>query len=183
MIEVLAPLARVAGVRVAVLVSQDGIPVFVRGRAVTAEAGAPQAAEDDPASIAALAIGWLSAVTRSIAPLSFDAPARAVLRADRGTIVLLAAPGSVLMVALERGASPDDLRLPMDGAVARMQRLLRSRRDRMEARHEAQAAAAHPSAAPASDPPAVLPTATKAKGPAPLPTDNVQPQAPRVLPG
>jgi len=120
--EVIEPLGRIAGVRLAVLVSPDGVPVVLRGQ--RAEDG------DDADSLAALATSWMSSMARTVAPLSWEAPTHAVLRADRGTLVMLQAPGAVLTVLLDSGTQPSDLRLPMEGAVARMSRVLRSNRSR-----------------------------------------------------
>ncbi|MBI5433234.1 MAG: roadblock/LC7 domain-containing protein [Planctomycetes bacterium] len=129
MIEVLDPLSKIPGVRLAVLVAPDGVPVCVRGKhAEVPEDGTRESAD----SLAALATSWLFELARSVAPLSWNAPKRVVLRAARGTLVMLAVPGAVLVAICDRGVSPDELRLPMEGAVARMQRILRG----MGARNE-----------------------------------------------
>lgn len=124
--QVLEPLAAIPGVRMALLVSHDGVPVVVRGK--DGEDGGVDLSAQSGESLAALASGWLNGITRSLAPQSWDAPERVVLRAARGTLVMLAAPGAVLLVHLARGASAEDLRLPMESAVARMQRVLRESR-------------------------------------------------------
>lgn len=124
--QVLEPLANIPGVRMALLVSHDGVPVVVRGR--DGDDGGVDLSAQSGESLAALASGWLNGITRSLAPQSWDAPQRVVLRAARGTLVMLAAPGAVLLVQLARGASSEDLRLPMESAVARMQRVLRESR-------------------------------------------------------
>jgi predicted regulator of Ras-like GTPase activity (Roadblock/LC7/MglB family) len=121
--QVLEPLSSIPGVRVAVLVTSDGVPVIVRGRA--SERLASDGIEETAESLSALAAGWLNSVSRAVAPLSWLPPERLVLRATRGAIVMLQAPNSVLLVLLDGGARPEDLRLPMKGAVARLQRLLR----------------------------------------------------------
>ena len=130
MIHILEPLALIPGVRVAVLVTQDGVPVAMRGR-VALQGQAPagerrQAIDEDVGSLAGLATSWFDEVARAGGLLSWEPQRRAVLRAARGTIVMLGAPGAVLLVVLEPGASADELRLPMEAAVARMHRVLRN---------------------------------------------------------
>jgi hypothetical protein len=49
-----------------------------------------------------------------------------VLSAARGTLIAMQAPGALLLVVLESGMRAEELRLPMEGAVARMQRHLRT---------------------------------------------------------
>lgn len=127
--EVLDPLAKIPGVRLALLVTPDGVPVCVRGEHADRSRDGAES-NDDVESLSAIAAGWLFDVARSIAPLSWQAPERAVLRASRGTLVLLAVPGAVLLVTCDRGTSPDELRLPMNGALQRMQRVLRSMNQR-----------------------------------------------------
>ncbi|MCE9595858.1 MAG: roadblock/LC7 domain-containing protein [Planctomycetes bacterium] len=127
MIEVLDPLSKIPGVRLAVLVAPDGVPVCVRGK----HAEEPQdGTREDIDSLAALATGWHCELARAVAPLSWNMPQRVVLRAARGTLVMLAVPGAVLVAICDRGASPDELRLPMEAAVARMQRILRGMGER-----------------------------------------------------
>lgn len=162
--QVLEPLSAIPGVRIAVLVTSDGVPVVVRGRA--SERHTTSEIEHGADSLAALAAGWLNALTRAVAPLSWTPPERVVLRATRGTIVMVQAPGSVLLALLEGGARPEDLRLPMKGAVARIQRLLR-RSGQGDTHSEPAAPAARPAAPP-------LPTrdTNTGQGQAPDPTDN-----------
>lgn len=127
--EVLEPLSRVPGVRHAVMVSADGVPIAVEGRATTREG------ESDPmqlgtspeelAAFAGLAAGWLNEIRRAVDRLTWDPPQRVVLRAQRGTLVLLTTRGAILVVVLERGMEPEELRLPMEAASARLQRMLR----------------------------------------------------------
>lgn len=127
--EVLEPLARVPGVRFAVMVSADGVPIAVQG------SRAKQPAEADPLrwggspedlnAFAGLAAGWLNEIRRSVDPLTWDPPQRVVLSAQRGTLILLSTRGAILAVVLERGMSPEELRLPMEAASARLLRMLR----------------------------------------------------------
>lgn len=135
---VLEPIARTPGVRLAMLVTPDGVPITVHGeRRKTNEgprSGGPERRQrdqgvdsaDDVHAMAALGSGWMSEVTRAVAPLSWSVPQRLVLRAARGTLIAMQAPGAILLVVLESGMRAEDLRLPMEGAVARMQRHLRT---------------------------------------------------------
>jgi predicted regulator of Ras-like GTPase activity (Roadblock/LC7/MglB family) len=155
---VLEPLARIPGIRTAALVTPDGVPIAVhespRARAPQAEA-APQGEDDqleqertcnesfDPSTnldaLAGLAVSWLGSITRSVAPLSWNAPQQLVLRAARGTLMLMQAPGALLIVVLDGGIRHEELRLPMQVAIARMQRHVRD----MTA-HSAQSASLQP---------------------------------------
>ena len=135
---VLEPIARTPGVRLAMLVTLDGVPITVHGeRRKTNEGprqGGPERRQrdagvdsaDDVHAMAALGSGWMSEVTRAVAPLSWSVPQRLVLRAARGTLIAMQAPGALLLVVLESGMRAEELRLPMEGAVARMQRHLRT---------------------------------------------------------
>ena len=135
---VLEPLARIPGVRVAMLVTPDGVPIVIHGerrasrRADSNGTGRRRSdfgiqSTDDMQAWAALGTAWVSDVTRTIAPLSWSAPVRLVLHAARGTLITLQGPGAILLVVLDAGMSAEDLRLPMDGAVARMERKIRDR--------------------------------------------------------
>ena len=141
--QVIEPLARIPGVRVALLVSHDGVPVVVRGNG--GEDGGVDLTAQSGESLAALAAGWLNGLTRSLAPQSWDAPQRVVLRAARGTLIMLAAHGAVLLVQLARGARSEALRLPMESAVARMHRFLRESRPQGATEAAEQVASALPS--------------------------------------
>jgi predicted regulator of Ras-like GTPase activity (Roadblock/LC7/MglB family) len=118
---ILEPLARIAGVRTAALITNDGVPITVQGRA--APRGGGEAGELD--ALAALAAGWVGEINRATAPLAWDAPRHLVLRAVRGTLVAMQAPGALLVVVLESGSSAEELRMPMEAAVGRMLRHLR----------------------------------------------------------
>jgi hypothetical protein len=50
------------------------------------------------------------------------------MRAARGTLIVMQAPNAVLLVLLDGGMPPEELRLPMEAAIARMQRVLRGGR-------------------------------------------------------
>jgi len=126
MIAVLEPLIRIPGVRMALLVGSDGVPVVARNK--DARDQDSDGLNENTDALAGLASGWLGEVTRAIAPLSWNAPTRVVLWASRGTMIMCAAPGAVLLVVLDRGARPEDLRLPMGAAAARIHRVLRNMR-------------------------------------------------------
>ena len=126
MIAMLEPLAELPGVELVMLVTHDGVPVAVPGRA--AKDGGPEGGnlvlgKED--GIAACAAGWLTELSHAVAPLSWGDPGRVVLRCARGVLVMRRARSAVLMVLLSRGLSPEDVRLSMDGTVARIERSLR----------------------------------------------------------
>ena len=118
---VLEPLTRIPGISLACVISKDGVLVASYSGDETSDG----ACTDDVNSFAALAAGWLGEMHRAVGPLAWDVPRRVVLRATRGALVLHQGPGSMLVVVLEHGTSPEDVRVPMEGAVARMHRLLR----------------------------------------------------------
>ncbi len=127
--QVLEPLARVPGVRVAMLATPDGVPIATRGR-MTGEAGqgnSPAFADsaEDLNALAGLATGWLSELGRHVGPLAWSTPRRVVLAATRGTMILLEAPNAVLLVLLQNGTHEEELRLPMEAALNRIHRVLR----------------------------------------------------------
>ena len=144
---VLEPLARIPGVRLAMLVTPDGVPIVIQG-----ERRAPRRddkngtgrrrsdfgiqSSDDMQAWAALGTTWLHEVERTVAPLSWNTPTRVVLTAARGTMIALPGPGAVLLVVLDAGMSAEDLRLPMDGTVARMQRQNKNRDSKSEGAQE-----------------------------------------------
>jgi predicted regulator of Ras-like GTPase activity (Roadblock/LC7/MglB family) len=122
-IQVLEPLAQQPGVLLAALVSSDGVPVAVPGSSPTRSD--EHGTFGDAEALAALSAGWLADLTSSLGLLSCDSPRRVVLRAARGTLLLLRTSGAVLLVMLEAGLGPDELWLPMEGVAARIQRILR----------------------------------------------------------
>lgn len=118
---VLEPLTRIPGISLACVISKDGVLVASYNGDETVDG----ACTDEVNSFAALAAGWLGEMHRAVGPLAWDVPRRVVLRATRGALVLHQGPGAMLVVVLEHGTSPEDVRVPMEGAVARMHRLLR----------------------------------------------------------
>lgn len=133
--DILEPLARVSGVRQVAVVSGDGVPALVLERATRGGDFVERTLQDapklsgqriDPSSFSALAVGWAEEVARAIAPLSWDAPWRIALVASQGTLVVQQGPGAMVLVVLDAGTPPESLTIPLDGAVARMERLLKS---------------------------------------------------------
>jgi len=112
-IAVLEPLSRLPGVEFVMLISHDGVPI--------AHAGGTGESEREM-SLAALAASWLNDISMAVAPLTWSAPERVCLRAARGTLVLHRSDSACLVVLLGRESSPEDVRLPMDGVLARIER-------------------------------------------------------------
>ena len=145
MIAFLESLSRLPGVEFVLLISNDGVPIAHAG-------GTSESAHEE--SLAALAASWLNDVGQAVAPLGWRRPERICLRAARGTLVLRYSESASLVVCLGREASPEDVRLPMDGTLARIERA-RTGREHVEsvpARHESAA-----DASAASDPEAPIP--------------------------
>lgn len=124
--DVLDPLSLIPGVRLAALISEDGVPISLVTSSGPEDGEQQDETLADFQAFAAIAAGWRSDVQRAVGPLSWSAPERLVLAGNRGALVMCAAPGATLLVVLEHGASPQDLVVPMDGVVARMQRKLRN---------------------------------------------------------
>lgn len=113
MIAYLESLGRLPGVEFVLLISHDGVPIAHVSRSA------------DPIheeSLAALAAAWLNDIGAAVAPLGWHAPVRACLRAARGTLVVRRSESACLVVCLGRETSPEDVRLSMDGALARIER-------------------------------------------------------------
>lgn len=139
MIQFLQTLSRLPGVEFVLLISHDGVPI-AHARGTDDSVG-----QD---SLAALTASWLSEIGQAVAPLGWHAPERAYLRAARGTLVLRRSESACLVVCLGRETSPEDVRLSMDGTLARIERARQGR---------AQAAAPAQSAGPSTEPPAAIP--------------------------
>jgi predicted regulator of Ras-like GTPase activity (Roadblock/LC7/MglB family) len=124
----IAPLAAIPGVTLAMLVSQDGMPIVVRGdhRLGASDDAMQDARLEDADVLAALAAGWISDLTRAAAPISWSPPRYLVLRAARGSLLAMQVPRALLIVLLGPGMRPADFRLSMEAAVARMERGLRA---------------------------------------------------------
>ena len=171
---VLEPLALVPGVRMTAVIGFDGVPVAsMPGCRMRGENGSATAALDSDEglhSFSALASSWMSDLARSLGQLAWNAPERAVLVATHGAMVLQRGPGAILLVVLEHGTSPEELRVPMDGALGRMRRLLRGLGDTpghqdqsTQPNHDSQRMGQSPQAADSRTEPAP---------PAPLPSDE-----------
>lgn len=113
MISYLESLSRLPGVEFVLLISHDGVPIaHARG---TSESPHEE-------SLAALAASWLNDLAHAVAPLGWRTPERACLRGARGTLVLRRSESACLVVCLGRETSPEDVRLSMDGTLARIER-------------------------------------------------------------
>lgn len=131
---VLDPLVRIPGVRIAALVTSDGVPIAYheapqRSSKDARDEDSEQVHRGDAAEtmneLSGLATSWLGEITRAVGPLSWDAPTDLVLRAARGTLLVKQAPRALLLVIIDGGVRAEEMRLPMQVAVARMERHLR----------------------------------------------------------
>jgi predicted regulator of Ras-like GTPase activity (Roadblock/LC7/MglB family) len=109
----LQSLSRLPGVEFVLLISHDGVPIAHAG-------GTSESAREE--SLAALSASWLNDVAQAVAPLGWRTPDRVCLRAARGTVVLRRSESACLVVCLGREAAPEDVRLSMDGTLARIER-------------------------------------------------------------
>jgi predicted regulator of Ras-like GTPase activity (Roadblock/LC7/MglB family) len=122
---VLDPLARIPGVRRALLISRDGVPIThlsPEQPAATKDERAWSDSAEDESAFAGMVTSLLNEVHRSVDPLSWDRPKRLVMRAARGTLVLLVTERVTISVELVRGMAAEELRLPMEAVLARMER-------------------------------------------------------------
>lgn len=128
--EVLEPLALIPGVRMTAIISTDGVPIAsLAGQSDRGEGGSTTAAidnDDDLGNIAAQVAGWVADLDRAVGQLAWAGAERLVLRGSQAAIVVQRGPHAFLLVWLEGNMATDELRVPMAGAIARMQRLLRS---------------------------------------------------------
>lgn len=118
MIEFLESISRLPGVEFVLLISHDGVPI-------AHASGTSEASHEE--SLAALAASWLNDLGHAVAPLGWHAPERACLRGARGTLVLRRSESACLVVRLGRETSPEDVRLAMDGTLARIERARQGR--------------------------------------------------------
>jgi len=116
---VLDPLVATPGVRLALLATQDGVPIAWRGNL-----RGPGDARDaeELAGIAALAAGWIEELGASVGAMTWTAPDRIEMCASGALMIAARARGALLLVVAERGVAPEDLCLPVDAAVARLER-------------------------------------------------------------
>lgn len=128
--EVLEPLALIPGVRMTAMISTDGVPIAsLAGQSGRGEGGSTTAAIDndgDLGNMAAQVAGWVADLDRAVGQLAWAGAERFVLRGSQAAVVVRRGPHALLLVWLEGNMGTDELRVPMDGAIARMQRLLRS---------------------------------------------------------
>ena len=122
--DVLDPLIRIPGVRLALLISEDGVPIASAkgdGGRSSEEADRAETAEELEA-FCGLAAGWYGELHRAVDPLAWDRPNRISMRCARGTLVMQDCERVILTVLLHRGVVIDELRLPMGSAIARLER-------------------------------------------------------------
>jgi predicted regulator of Ras-like GTPase activity (Roadblock/LC7/MglB family) len=130
-ISALEPLLGIPGVRDVMLLSHDGVPIAVprRDRPTTPAPADGESMEFEPLGehdqVAAITASWIAELAQTVGALSWERPRRVVLKGARGTLVLQATRSAVLLVILARGLSPEQVRLPMDGTIARIERSLR----------------------------------------------------------
>jgi predicted regulator of Ras-like GTPase activity (Roadblock/LC7/MglB family) len=163
----IAPLAALPGVALAMLVSQDGVPIVLPGSHKLEETTtrSPEARFDDAEALAALAAGWISDLGRAAAPISWAPPRYLVLRAARGSLLAMQVPRALIIVVLGPGMRPADFRLPMEAAAARMERGLRAGGQR-------QSFAAGATADPTSEPMGIFPERQRPSGSEVLDNEN-----------
>jgi predicted regulator of Ras-like GTPase activity (Roadblock/LC7/MglB family) len=109
----LESLSRLPGVEYVLLISHDGVTIAHAG-------GTSEGTKEE--SFAALAASWLNDMTHAVAPLGWHSPERVCLRGARGTLVLRRSESACLVVLLGRETAPEDVRLSMDGTLARIER-------------------------------------------------------------
>jgi len=126
MMDALQPLAVLPGVEIVMLATDDGVPIAITGNEQGDDDSNDGRVVGRDDALAALAVGWSNELKLATAPLSWDEPVRIVMRCSRGSIVMRKARGAILLLILAKGVSPEDVRLSMDGAVARIERSLRN---------------------------------------------------------
>ena len=127
MISALQPLTQLPGVQMVMFVTEDGVPIAVPGNACEEDGGLGFVGDDGQNlgredAIAAVATGWMREIQQGVGQASWHEPDRIVLRGVRGTLVMQRARGAVLLLLLSRGLAPEEVRLPMDATVARLNR-------------------------------------------------------------
>lgn len=131
MIDLLEPLAQLPGVELALLSTHDGVPIAsvgrIAGQSIDESGGGMGMTKDD--GLAAMTAAWVGEVAEAVAPLSWMTPARISLRGARGVLVLQRMETALLVVLLARGLTAEDVRLSMEGTIARVERTLRQVRE------------------------------------------------------
>lgn len=129
--EIIESLAQQPGVHLAALVMADGVPVIAPGRSLHGPGARASGEGSDPLPeldvLAGLCVGWIEEATRAIAPLSFESPQRALLRAARGSVLLRRCDDVLLLVVVGAGLVPEEMHLPIEAAAARLERVRRTR--------------------------------------------------------
>ena len=126
MMHALEPLADLPGVELVMLATKDGVPIASCGKRSQAEEGT--ASLDDSGlgggdeALAAMALSWLGELQSSTSPLGWGDAERVLLRCARGSLVMQRCRGAVMVLWLAPGVASEDIRLPMAGAVARIER-------------------------------------------------------------
>jgi len=133
--DVLHPLTLQPGVRLAAVISGDGVPVCVLERSssgksdfvdcTTSSQPTLEGQRIDPASLVALAASWVDDLMRAGGQIAWEIPKRFVLAASQGTLVVQQGPNAHVMIVLETTVAPEDFVLPLEAAVERLHRLLR----------------------------------------------------------
>lgn len=125
MMQALKPLSAQPGVELVMLSTVDGVPIASCGKRSDEGCQDPLAGDrgvgnDD--ALAAMALSWLGELQSSTSPLGWGDAERVLLRCARGSLILQRCRGAVLVIQLAPGVSSEEIRLPMAGAVARIER-------------------------------------------------------------
>lgn len=162
--DILQPLTVQPGVKLAAVISADGVPVCVlerssiaNGQFVDCTNSSQPSLEGqriDPASLVALAASWVDDVMRAGGQIAWELPKRFVLAASQGTLLVQQGPNAHVMVVIEPDFDTSAFSLPLEAAVERLHRLLRD----LGRFDPDQSAAALPSASPGGPPAAAPPS-------------------------
>lgn len=133
--EVLSGLTQQPGVKLAAVISSDGVPVCVLERAsrgsgefvdcTNSSQPSLEGQRIDPASLVALAASWVDDVMRAGGQIAWELPRRFVLAASQGNLVVQRGPNAHVMVVLEPSVATDTMALPLEVAVEQLNKLLR----------------------------------------------------------
>lgn len=135
MLEILHPLTQQPGVKLAAVISADGVPVCVLERSpldggqfvdcTNSSQPSLEGQRIDPASLVALAASWVDDVMRAGGQIAWELPKRFVLAASQGTLVVQQGPNAHVMVVVDAGMPSETYALPLEAAVEHLNRLLR----------------------------------------------------------
>ncbi len=133
--EILRPLTLQPGVRLAAVISEDGVPVCVLERSpldggqfvdcTNSSQPSLEGQRIDPASLVALAASWVDDVMRAGGQIAWELPKRFVLSASQGTLVVQQGPNAHVMIVVEQSMPSETYALPLEAAVEHLHRLLR----------------------------------------------------------